>query len=69
MTARDRVVTVQKGRIEDADRLNAEYWEAIPPNERLAMVWDMVREHPAWTGKPDASQSRLQRSVLRVERR
>ena len=52
----------------DSERLNREYWEGIPPHERLAQVWDLVREYTAWR-TPDAGESRLQRSVLRVERR
>ena len=68
MNSRERVVTVRKGTLKDNDRLNDEFWAEIPPHERLAAMWDMVREYSAWRG-PDASESRLQRSVLRVERR
>ena len=65
----ERVVTVQKGRLEDAGRVNAEFWAAIPPQERLALVWEMVLEYRAWRTPDAGDQPRLQRSVLRVERR
>jgi hypothetical protein len=63
-----REIAIQKGSLKDSDRLNDEYWAAIPNRERLAMVWDLVRELNAWR-TPDAAQSRLQRSVLNVQRR
>lgn len=44
------------------------FWKNIPPAERLAMVWDMVLEFQEWR-KSDGDQSRLQRSVCRIERR
>lgn len=68
MSERDRRVSVRVAAQADAERLNREYWAAIPPHERLAQVWDLVCEYVAWR-TPDARQSRLQRSVLRVERR
>jgi hypothetical protein len=44
------------------------FWRAIPPAQRLEMVWDMVLESLAWRGD-DGGEPRLQRSVCRVERR
>ena len=52
---------------EDDGRFDREFWRAVPPARRLEQVWEMVEEFQAWRG--DASQSRLQRSVLRLERR
>lgn len=52
---------------EDDGAFDREFWGAIPPAKRLELVWEMVEEFQAWRG--DAGQSRLQRSVLRFERR
>ena len=47
---------------------------ALPENgrdqeaERMAAVWGLVREYLAWR-YPDEHQQRLQRSVVRIERR
>lgn len=68
MAAPDRIVTVRKGSLKDNDRLNDEYWAEVPHHERLAMVWDLVCDNAKWSGH-DAAEPRLQRSVLRVERR
>ena len=64
-----RVVVVRKFAPDDpvAARWNREDWAAIPPVERLNLVWEMVLEHQAWRD-PDAPEPRLQRSVCRVER-
>jgi hypothetical protein len=58
-----RVGTVQA---EDGS-FDREFWARIPPAERLVLVWDMALESLEWRGQ-SASQSRLQRSVCRVER-
>jgi len=50
--------------IEVADR---EFWAALSGEERLALTWDLVCLHLAWTS-PDEPEPRLQRSVFRVER-
>lgn len=68
MPTPERVVTVRKGTLADSDRMSAEFWAEVPPQERMALVWDMVLEHRAWR-TPDAGELRFQRSVLRVERR
>jgi hypothetical protein len=44
------------------------FWSAVPPQERLAAVWELVLEDLAWRS-PDATEPRLQRSVCRLERR
>jgi hypothetical protein len=68
MAAKERIMTVQKGTLQDSDRLNDQFWDAVPPHERLAAVWPLVCDFAQWS-KTDAGESRLQRSVLRVERR
>ncbi|MEQ1892542.1 MAG: hypothetical protein ABL998_08385 [Planctomycetota bacterium] len=44
------------------------FWRELGPVKRLEAVWDMVLEAAVWKGE-DPGQSRLQRSLLRVERR
>ena len=44
------------------------FWRELGPVKRLEAVWDIVLEAAAWKGD-DPGQSRLQRSLLRVERR
>ena len=51
----------------DDGAFDREFWRAVPPAERLELVWQMVEEFEAWRG--DARQPRLQRSVLRFQRR
>jgi hypothetical protein len=58
-----RVVTLHG----DDGAFDREFWGGIPPAERLALVWDMALEAQEWRGER-AGQSRLQRSVCRVER-
>ena len=53
---------------EDEGAFDRAFWRSIPPARRLEMVWDMVVESVAWRGS-DGSQSRLQRSIFRIERR
>jgi hypothetical protein len=43
------------------------FWGSIAPVERLALVWDIALEAQEWRGEI-AAESRLQRSVCRVER-
>jgi hypothetical protein len=52
----------------EAAAFDREFWEGVAPPARLEALWDMVLEHEAWLGE-DERQPRLQRSVLRVERR
>lgn len=59
-----RVTSLHK---DDGD-FDREFWQTVPPHERLALVWDMVVEMQAWRGN-DGSEPRLQRSICRVERR
>ena len=62
-----REVTVRKfalgdPAIEAADR---EFWAALSAEERLALTWDLVCQHLAWT-RPNEPEPRLQRSVFRI---
>lgn len=63
--AQGRARLIRKG--EDDGSFDREFWQAIPPVERLEYVWEMVEELQAWRG--DGGQPRLQRSVLFVEHR
>jgi hypothetical protein len=53
---------------DDHGAFDRQFWERVPPSQRLEMVWELVLEYLAWR-EPDAGQSGLQRSVSRVERR
>jgi hypothetical protein len=58
-----RVGTLHK----DDGAFDRQFWARIAPAERLALVWDMVLEAQEWRGQ-SGGQSRLQRSVCRLER-
>ena len=62
-----RAVIVRKGSLADNDRLDREFWLAVPASDRLAAVWDLVAESLV-AKEPDAPEPRLQRSVCRVKR-
>jgi hypothetical protein len=51
----------------DDGSFDREFWKRIPPAERMALVWDMALEAQEWRGQ-GGGQSRLQRSVCRLER-
>ena len=56
------------GIVRDEDgSFDREFWARVPPAERLALVWDMALEAQEWRGE-GGGQSRLQRSVCRLER-
>jgi len=52
----------------DEREFDDRFWRELGPVKRLEAVWDMVLEASVWKGE-DPGQSRLQRSLLRVERR
>ena len=58
---------LRPGEVDDGS-FDLEFWERIGAEGRFAAAWEMVCEAAAIRGK-DGDQSRLQRSVLRVERR
>ena len=53
---------------QDDGSFDLEFWRRVGAEGRFAAAWDMVTEAAAIRGE-DAGQSRLQRSVLRVQRR
>ena len=53
---------------EDDGAFDRDFWKSVPPDERLAMVWQIVLDELALRD-PDAAEPRLQRSVCRVEHR
>lgn len=52
----------------DEREFDERFWRELGPRARLEALWDMVLEAEAWKGR-SGDQPRLQRSVLRVERR
>ncbi len=64
-----RTVTVRVGRLGiDDERMDDEWWQSFTADERVAMMWDLVLEARRWRGEV-GDEPRLQRSVVRVERR
>lgn len=51
---------------EDDGAFDREFWATVPPPTRLELVWDMALEYLSWRGL-DGDQSRLQRSICRIE--
>jgi hypothetical protein len=52
---------------DDDGAFDRTFWSADPPHQRLEILWDMTLEYLALQGQR-GDQSRLQRSVCRVER-
>jgi hypothetical protein len=52
---------------DDDGSFDRQFWAAIPPAERLELVWDMALEAQEWRGR-SGGESGLQRSVCRLER-
>jgi hypothetical protein len=53
---------------EDDGSFDGAFWQSVPTDQRLELLWDLTLEYSEWRGD-DAGQSRLQRSVCRVQRR
>jgi hypothetical protein len=72
MAARRRRSRVVMGRLvrRDADdgMFDLEFWARIGAEGRFAAAWEMVREQ-WWIRGQRADQRRLQRSVVRLQRR
>ena len=65
---RKRTVSVRVGRLGvDDTRMDDDWWESFTPDQRVAMMWDLVRDARAWRGEV-GDEPRLQRSVVRIER-
>jgi hypothetical protein len=68
-TLRPRVVMARLTRRQDCDpSFDLDFWAAVGPEGRFAAAWEMVSEVSLMRGG-DGSQSRLQRTVLRPQRR
>jgi hypothetical protein len=62
-------VTLRRVRRGDEERrADQEFWQALTPEQRVDCLWDMVLEVRTIKGFP-GDEPRLQRSVLRIERR
>ena len=53
---------------EEERTFDRNFWQRLGPQARLAALWDMVLEAETLKGR-DGGQLRLQRSVLRLQRR
>jgi hypothetical protein len=65
---RRRQGTSRVVRLHDQGDLDPNLVEETSSQERMEALWDLTLEYLAWT-HPDERESRLQRSVCRVERR
>ena len=50
-------------------RFNIDFWQMVPAGEKLVAAWEMIGEIAIFKGQTTAGESRLQRSVERVEHR
>ena len=66
---RVRMARVLRNGTRDDGSFDIEFWRRIGAEGRFAAAWEMVLEAQAIRGVKDAREPRLQRSVLRVERR
>jgi hypothetical protein len=53
---------------DEEQRAEHDYWRALAPADRLAMMWQLALDAWSFTGQPGA-ESRLPRSVVRIHRR
>ena len=64
-----RRITLRRVRQGEEERkADLEFWLALTPEQRVDCLWDMVLEVRTIKGIP-GDEPRLQRSVLRIERR
>ena len=64
---RERVITGRVVRMGEAEReFDDAFWRAIPPHQRVEMLWDMVLD--AMAVKGIHGEPRLQRSVGSIRR-
>jgi hypothetical protein len=68
VTEKRHVVSKLVRQGEDEEEFDRRFWRELGPSARWEALWDMVFELRAWKGEP-GDQPRLQRSVLRIERR
>ena len=64
-----RIVSLRLSRQSQDERaFDDAFWRELGPAARLEALWDMVLEAELWQGR-SGDQPRLQRSLLRIERR
>ena len=66
---RVRMARVLRNGARDDGTFDIEFWRRVGAEGRFAAAWEMVREADAIRGVQSAGEPRLQRSVLRIERR
>ena len=66
---RVRMARVLRNGARDDGSFDIEFWRRVGPDGRFAAVWEMVCEADAIREVQNAREPRLQRSVLRIERR
>lgn len=54
---------------QEEKQFNIDFWRKVSSGEKLVAAWEMVGEIAWFKGQPHGGESRLQRSVERVERR
>ncbi len=66
-----RRIAVNKARLGSREEklFNINFWKRVPAGEKLVAAWEMVGEISWFKGQPHGGESRLQRSVERVEHR
>lgn len=66
---RVRMARVLRNGMQDDGSFDIEFWRRVGADGRFAAAWEMVCEADAIRGVQNAREPRLQRSVLRIERR
>ena len=64
-----RMARVLRNGEKDDGTFDLEFWRRVGAEGRFAAAWEMVCEADAIRGVQNARQPRLQRSILRIERR
>jgi hypothetical protein len=67
--SRQFVTRVLRNGEKDDGAFDRAFWQAQGAERIFEAAWEMVSEVNAMRGRPDADEPRLQRSVVRVERR
>jgi len=69
MTAQMRNIVVRRfSSFEEEQKADREYWAAIPPDDRVAMVEQLRRDWAAFSGQPEERLRRTVRVLVRKER-
>lgn len=69
MAEKERIIMVQKGKIEDMDRsFDIKFWQAQDPSARFEAAWELVLHyHIDVLGKSE-DELRLQRTIASFQR-